>query len=158
MPEEVTPGPPPEKGPPPPEVLTAIEEVCGYLTEGMSFKDSAQLAGYHRDTVYGWGERYSGISDSIERAKLENKRWHVSNIKKAADKSWQASAWYLERVHHKEFSLKSQFEHSGPDGGPIEHHHTILDEAKKRANKYAPHQPDFNVKPPNFHKVDRSIG
>jgi len=32
---------------------------------------------------------------------------------------WQADAWYLERKHPQRWALRSRFEHSGPDGGPI---------------------------------------
>ena len=62
------------------------------------------------ETFHNWlkDERKIEFSEAIKAAKIKNKQYHLNNIKKAGAKSWQASAWYLERVYRDEFAIKKE--------------------------------------------------
>jgi len=45
---------------------------------------------------------------SIGQAEARNKSFHMDNIKSAGKKSWQASAWYLERCYAERYALKTK--------------------------------------------------
>lgn len=83
-------------------------EICGYLEDGLTQADAQVLAGISHQTFHRWVEEHSEFSEAIKAAKIKNKQYHLNNIKKAGVKSWQASAWYLERVYQSEFAIKKE--------------------------------------------------
>ncbi len=85
-------------------------EICGYLEDGLTQKDAAILAQISTETFHAWlkDEKKPEFSEAIKAAKIKNKQYHLNNIKKAGVKSWQASAWYLERVYQSEFAIKKE--------------------------------------------------
>lgn len=85
-----------------------IEEICGYIAEGLNQADAQTLAGISKSTFHEWESKHSDFSDALKAAKVKNKQYHIGNIYKAGAKSWQASAWYLERIHGKEFAIKKE--------------------------------------------------
>ena len=87
-----------------------VAEICGYLETGNNRTDSCVLAGISRDTLYEWIKTKPDISDAIKKAELICKKNHIENIQKASIKSWQASAWWLERKHHEEFGLRNKLD------------------------------------------------
>lgn len=90
-----------------------VDEICKYLRAGNSQKDSALLAGISEDTFYEWMKK-SEFSEPIKKAEKECKARNIAIIQKAAEKSWQAAAWYLERKFKDEFSLRNEL--TGKDG------------------------------------------
>lgn len=95
------------------------EEICKYISEGALNKDAAALAGIGETTFYEWQQKtlangtdnpkYKGkFAESIKKAELLRKKKLANDI--VTDKSWQAKAWYLERVHNAEFGQKSKLE------------------------------------------------
>ena len=46
---------------------------------------------------------------------------HGREESRSSEFSWQAAAWYLERAHPSRWRRKDSREHTGKDGGPIEH-------------------------------------
>ena len=48
------------------------------------------------------------FSEAIKTAEAKCKKFHIGIIKRAAEKTWQAAAWWLERKHSEEFGLKSK--------------------------------------------------
>lgn len=84
-------------------ILSAIEE-------GLTQRESAVLAGISEDTLSLWKKKDSDFSEQIRQKQIECKLGHIRNIKKASDKSWQASAWWLERKYKEEFSLKTKMD------------------------------------------------
>lgn len=106
------------------------------VSEGNNVKDSCAMCGVQEGTYYNWisiandltkeasDERRAlctKLRDEMEVARAKNKDFHIQNINRAAKSgSWQASAWYLERVYHKEYARTDKLEHSGSDGKPIQ--------------------------------------
>ena len=98
-----------------------VQEICKYLRAGSSQKDSAILSGIGEDTFYRWMKQKpkAEFSEPIKKAELECKGKNIAIIQLAAEKTWQAAAWYLERRYHDEYALKNVTEHQGSDK-PIE--------------------------------------
>ena len=99
-----------------------VNEILTYKENGLSDKDVCDMVGIHQATFYKWlKEADTGINgdypdkpvsqlelkrelrDGLKRAQAAFKAYHIQNITKAAKKSWQASAWMLERMYPKEF-------------------------------------------------------
>ena len=87
------------------------------LEAGNYRKTAAALAGVDESTFYKWMKRgekaksgkYFQFVQSVKRAEEKAKAYHLQQIRKAAENgSWQASAWYLERKHYKEWGRKQQ--------------------------------------------------
>jgi hypothetical protein len=95
------------------------EEIVKWLKAGNNQKDSAALAGISEETFYKWMKVHAEFSESIKKAEKHCKARNIAIILKAAEKNWQASAWYLERKFHNEYALKKVLEHVGDDNSPI---------------------------------------
>lgn len=85
-----------------------IKIILDAIAEGLTQRESAVLAGISEDTLSLWKKKDSDFSEQIRQKQIECKLGHIRNIKKASDKSWQASAWWLERKYKDEFSLKTK--------------------------------------------------
>ena len=83
-----------------------VEEICGHIEGGLTQKDACTLAKISHQTFHRWIDEHSEFSEAIDGARVKNKQFHINKITQA--KTWQASAWYLERVYHKEFSIKKE--------------------------------------------------
>jgi transcriptional regulator with XRE-family HTH domain len=86
-----------------------IKIILDAIGEGLSQREAASLAGISEDTLSLW-KKDSEFSEQIRQKQIECKLGHIRNIKKASEKSWQASAWWLERKHKEEFSLKTKLD------------------------------------------------
>lgn len=87
-----------------------LEIIYKCISDGLSQKDAAVMAGISEDTFSLWKRDDSDFSENIMKKEIQHKQRHIENIKKASDKSWQASAWWLERKHKKEFAQKIENE------------------------------------------------
>jgi hypothetical protein len=115
------------------------------LRAGNYLEASAAFAGVHKDTVYEWikrgkrrtkkGKPFKGdealaeFSDGVEMAKAAAEVRMVGIINKAAMKSWQAAAWYLERTNNKRWGRSQTHKLADPDGNPLkqtEHNTTVI--------------------------------
>jgi len=67
-----------------------IKEICGHIV----------------DTFHTWRNTKPEFSEAVEAARIKNKQFHIDKITQA--KTWQASAWYLERVYREEFGIKKE--------------------------------------------------
>ena len=89
---------------------------------------AAQYAGIGETSFYRWmaqgEEATSGIKRefwlAVKNAEAQAEVDHVALIETAAEDSWQASAWWLERKHNDRWGRKERQEHVGPGGGPVE--------------------------------------
>lgn len=100
-----------------------VDEFLTYKENGISDKDACDMVGINQATFYRWMQEVeTGIdannperpasnlelkrelSTGLKRAQAAFKAYHIQNITKASKKSWQASAWILERFYPKEFS------------------------------------------------------
>jgi transposase len=94
-------------------------QIIKLLEQGNYRKTAAALAGVDESTFYKWikrgeeaksGKHFQFIQ-SVKRAEEKAKAYHLQQIRKASEKgSWQASAWYLERKHYKEWGRKQQID------------------------------------------------
>ena len=120
-----------------------VNEILTYKENGLSDKDVCDMCGIGQATFYKWlKEAETGINgddpsrpvpqlalkqelrEGLKRAQAAFKAYHIQNITKAAKKSWQASAWMLERMYPKEFGrIERQVAlmgEAGKDNGMLE--------------------------------------
>ena len=83
-----------------------IVEICGYIESGLNQKDAAILAGISTSTFHEWDNKHSEFSEALKVSKVKNKEFHLKKISSA--KTWQASAWYLERIYKDEYQIKKE--------------------------------------------------
>lgn len=81
--------------------------ILSAISDGLTQRDAATLAGISEDTLSLW-KRDSDFSEQIRQKEIECKLGHIRNIHRAAEKSWQASAWWLERKHREEFGRENK--------------------------------------------------
>ena len=84
-----------------------------YIEGGATNKEAALLAGITEETFYQWKRTKPEFSESLKKAEVKRKIRLTALIIDAAKKTWQAAAWYLERVYHDEFAKKEIREHEG---------------------------------------------
>lgn len=84
-----------------------VEELCKYISNGLSQKDAATMAGIGETTFYEWLKKPEA-SEAIKKATVRFKLFHIHNIAKHAETTFTASAWLLERKFPQEFSVIAQ--------------------------------------------------
>lgn len=108
-----------------PEVIERLGEA---LQAGNYIETACDYAGISRQTFYHWltlaeqsrsNKLLTELSDTVRRTRAEAEMRNVLKIQKAADDSWQAAAWWLERSHSKKWSKQTNVELSGIGGSPI---------------------------------------
>lgn len=83
-----------------------IKIILDAIADGLTQRDASTLAGISEDTLSLWKRDNSDFSEQIRQKEIECKRKHIKNIERASEKSWQASAWWLERKYKAEFSQR----------------------------------------------------
>lgn len=83
-----------------------IKIILDAIADGLTQRDASILAGISEDTLSLWKRENSDFSEQIRQKEIECKRKHIKNIERASEKSWQASAWWLERKYKTEFSQR----------------------------------------------------
>lgn len=83
-----------------------IEAVVANIEAGLSYEDAFSLAGIHRDQLYAW-LKDPKKAEPLEQAKLRGKLAHLRRINEGV-RTWQSSAWYLERRFRDEFALTKE--------------------------------------------------
>ena len=105
------------------------EEICNDIKAGVPIKHAAIAHGITDATFYNWynqgKEAKSGAKkkfyDKVEEAKSVAVTLRARRIYKAGEMSWQADAWWLERVDpdnfgrkdHLNIESKQEIEHKG---------------------------------------------
>jgi len=87
------------------------------LRAGNTRRAACAYAGISQDTFANWLKSNSHFADAIEKAEGDAEVRNVAIIQKAADSTWQAAAWWLERKHKADWS--SRVEQTGADGSPV---------------------------------------
>jgi transposase len=102
-----------------------IKEMSKYISNGLSNKDAAVLCDVSEAIFYRWmsdaeddiksGKKTLKVEffESIKKARIKHKAWHIRNINISAEKNWTASAWRLERQWPEEFGRKDRITHDG---------------------------------------------
>lgn len=114
------------------------EALIEHLEAGHAIRHAAALAGVSERSVHRWlAHGYEGLAleengepvpehlspfvtllADVERARAVSVNAHLHNIATAAaDGSWQASAWKLERSFPNEYGKRTVV--TGEDGGPV---------------------------------------
>ena len=90
-------------------------EICKILAEGNTRHTAASLAGVSYDTFLSWfrkgeagEEPYDEFYREVKYAEDEAIRRNLAIIQKAAEKSWQAAAWFLERKNPTDWGRKDR--------------------------------------------------
>ena len=109
------------------------ETIVRALSSGCYRETAAQHAGIGTSTFYRWMERgeadyqadeataYRELWEAIKKAEADAEVASVALIRQAAARSWQASAWLLERKHPGRWGRNDrvQVEHSGTVGKSV---------------------------------------
>jgi hypothetical protein len=83
------------------------------LENGMNVSDSCALARISREYFYSKQKEDETFREQVELAEVKCKQHHISVIRKATNRHWQAAAWWLERKFKDEFSALQKLDHSG---------------------------------------------
>jgi hypothetical protein len=80
------------------------DDIVKALKAGNSRRDSALYAGISEQTFYSWMSRgrdgeplYAEFLEAVEKAEAQSVVRNVAIIQRAAEETWQAAAWWLER-------------------------------------------------------------
>ncbi len=96
-----------------------IKELTRLIRSGINNKDACAVAGITEATFYRWLQApRKGLEvelfESLEKARAERKAFMLSSITSAAKNgTWQAAAWYLERVYPEEFARPDRYHDQG---------------------------------------------
>jgi len=82
------------------------ELILQSIEGGLNNKDACTLAGVSSEWFYKQRSDNDEWSEAIKKAKVKNKAFHIDKI--SNDKSWQSSAWYLERIYKDEYQIKKE--------------------------------------------------
>lgn len=102
------------------------EAICRARALGLSWEHCAAQVKMSKDTVLYWRKRgaageqpYSDFLVAVQKAESDAIDKALDRIKTAGEKSWQASAWWLERRYPQRFGRIIR-EYQGKGGGPVE--------------------------------------
>lgn len=82
-----------------------VERICQALRLGNSRKASAAYGGITERTFYNWLTEDEAFAQKIAEAEAQAECRNVQVIQEAADRSWQAAAWWLERRRPADWRL-----------------------------------------------------
>jgi len=91
-----------------------IESLLEAIEAGNNVTDACILAKISRVTYHTWVKEKEGFEDQVLLAEVKCKNKHMKVIQDAAQKTWQAAAWWLERKHKSEYALRQEV--TGKDG------------------------------------------
>jgi transposase len=117
-----------------PTILTTEIQtiICDALRGGNTKRLAAESAGISYEVLREWvargngtderpqTEQYVAFATAIKEAEKEAEAESVKIIRTAAQDSWQAAAWWLERRRSGDWLKTERVEHTGVEGGPIE--------------------------------------
>lgn len=83
-----------------------IEVICREIRNGVPRKHAAAIAGIGESTLYEYVADNPDFAERVKKSDAEAISRNVGVVQVAAQNSWQASAWWLERRHSKDFGRK----------------------------------------------------
>ena len=93
------------------------EDIVKALRAGNSRRDSALYAGISETTFYSWMARgregeplYSEFLEAVEKAEAQSVVRNVAIIQRAAEETWQAAAWWLERKRPDDWGRRQRMD------------------------------------------------
>ena len=111
------------------------EQICEFISRGLSFADAGRLAGVHRSTIWNWKQkgseyldapelhagdwRFAQFVEACEEAELRGKIKLIERI--AQDPDWRSAAFILKARYKVEWAEQANIrsEISGVDGQAI---------------------------------------
>lgn len=116
------------------------QRIINALRAGNYVETASHLAGVGRASVYRWiergraalereeagqtltedEERYAVFAQEVEEARAAAMARNVTLVNTAAQTTWQAAAWWLERTNPQMWGRHLRAEVSGPEQGPIQ--------------------------------------
>lgn len=105
-----------------------IENLRKALEAGNYIETACDYVGINRATLYRWlteAEQDKAkpllreLKDTVTRSRAIAEMRNVMKIQQAAEESWQAAGWWLERSHSKKWGRQQKVELSGVEGAPI---------------------------------------
>lgn len=98
-----------------------IRDAEKYVSAGLTNADACRVLGISESTLYKWlQEPRRGLEvklfDALEKARTLRKAAMLQTITKAArEGTWQAAAWYLERVYPEEYARPDRYHDQGAE-------------------------------------------
>jgi len=93
------------------------EDIVKALRAGNSRRDSALYAGISEQTFYSWMSRgrdgeplYIEFLEAVEKAEAQSVVRNVAIIQRAAEETWQAAAWWLERKRPDDWGRRQRMD------------------------------------------------
>ena len=112
-----------------PKLTKQLIENLGIAIQNGNYVETAcDFVGISTTTLYRWLQESEQtgakpllreLSDTVRSSRAQAEMRNVLRIQKAADDSWQAAAWWLERSQPKKWSKQTNVELSGVGGSPI---------------------------------------
>ena len=103
------------------------EDVIKALRAGNSRRDSALYAGISETTFYSWMARgregepiYAEFLEAVEKAEAQSVVRNVAIIQRAAEETWQAAAWWLERKRPDDWGRRQRMDIGTSQEQPME--------------------------------------
>ena len=109
-----------------------VNEIIKYIEAGNYQKTACEAVGISEETFYTWMKEKPEFSESIKKAESKAIARNVMIIQKAAQTSWQAAAWFLERKDYERWGRKELI--GGIDNKPIKAEFVLVDD-KNAADK-----------------------
>lgn len=82
------------------------------LRRGMTVKAAAGFAGFNRASIYRRIQDDASLATEVEKAIDSGEAYHTNVVFEAAEKNWQASAWWLERRMYSDYARRDKVEMS----------------------------------------------
>lgn len=107
------------------------EELISLMATGLSLTAAAAELGFHRQRVYEWAEKHDELADAINLARGKRVLFLEKRLLSDGTPSpaMTGTIFALKNADAEEWREKIVNEHTGPDGGPQEHKHTLSDES-----------------------------
>lgn len=116
-----------------------IRDAEKYVSAGLTNADTCRVLGISESTLYKWlQEPRKGLEvelfEALEKARMLRKAAMLQTITKAArEGTWQAAAWYLERVYPGEYAKPDRY-HDGGTQEAIQAVRELTESIKAQAN------------------------
>lgn len=104
-----------------------VDAICQWIEDGVPNKAAAEGNGLSETQFYEWLKNRPEFAERVKKAHAEAIQRNVKIVRKAADRSWQAAAWWLERRQKDDFSLKQEI------SAEVKGEQTIIYKPEKKA-------------------------
>ena len=97
----------------------AQHKICEALRAGNTRRAASIYGGMSEDTFGRWLKADADFAAAIEKAETDAHVRNVAIIQKAAQDTWTAAAWWLERKFPQDWARREKHEHTGDNGAPL---------------------------------------